>query len=63
MCRMAEGNGEIPIEEVPGKDSDIGRTPDYRKLIDYGLDPKVILLICLMYIAWPYRIYNPQFIC
>lgn len=41
MCRMAEGNGEIPIEEVPGKDSDVGRTPDYRKLIDYGLDPKV----------------------
>lgn len=41
MFRMAEGNGEIPIEEVPGKDSDIGRTPDYRKLIDYGLDPKV----------------------
>ncbi|XP_063546001.1 heterogeneous nuclear ribonucleoprotein R-like isoform X3 [Cydia strobilella] len=38
---MAEGNGEISIEEVPGKDSDIGRTPDYRKLIDYGLDPKV----------------------
>ncbi|XP_049693031.1 heterogeneous nuclear ribonucleoprotein R isoform X9 [Helicoverpa armigera] len=38
---MAEGNGEIPIEEVPGKDSDVGRTPDYRKLIDYGLDPKV----------------------
>ncbi|KAF9408584.1 hypothetical protein HW555_011782 [Spodoptera exigua] len=39
--QMAEGNGEIPIEEVPGKDSDVGRTPDYRKLIDYGLDPKV----------------------
>ncbi|XP_037296753.1 heterogeneous nuclear ribonucleoprotein R isoform X1 [Manduca sexta] len=38
---MAEGNGEIPIEEVPGKDSDVGRTPDYRKLIEYGLDPKV----------------------
>lgn len=41
---MAEGNGEIPLEEVPGKDSDIGRTPDYRKLIEYGLDPKVHLL-------------------
>ncbi|XP_053606078.1 heterogeneous nuclear ribonucleoprotein Q isoform X4 [Plodia interpunctella] len=38
---MAEGNGEISIEEVPGKDSEVGRTPDYRKLIDYGLDPKV----------------------
>ncbi|CAB3222349.1 unnamed protein product [Arctia plantaginis] len=38
---MAEGNGEIPIEEVSGKDSDVGRTPDYRKLIDYGLDSKV----------------------
>ncbi|XP_050680178.1 heterogeneous nuclear ribonucleoprotein R isoform X7 [Leptidea sinapis] len=38
---MAEGNGEICMEEVPGKDSDIGRTPDYRKLIEYGLDPKV----------------------
>lgn len=41
LYRMAEGNGEISIEEVPGKDSDVGRTPDYRKLIDYGLDPKV----------------------
>ncbi|CAH2040800.1 unnamed protein product, partial [Iphiclides podalirius] len=39
--RMAEGNGEISVEEVPGKDSEVGRTPDYRKLIDYGLDPKV----------------------
>lgn len=38
---MAEGNGEISVEEVPGKDSDVGRTPDYRKLIEYGLDPKV----------------------
>ncbi|KAL4716281.1 hypothetical protein ACJJTC_014761 [Scirpophaga incertulas] len=38
---MAEGNGEITIEEVSGKDSDVGRTPDYRKLIEYGLDPKV----------------------
>ncbi|XP_072949898.1 heterogeneous nuclear ribonucleoprotein Q isoform X1 [Epargyreus clarus] len=38
---MAEGNGEISIEDVPGKDSDVGRTPDYRKLIEYGLDPKV----------------------
>lgn len=50
MCRMAEGNGEIPIEEVPGKDSDIGRTPDYRKLIDYGLDPKVILYNYIIYL-------------
>lgn len=40
---MAEGNGEISIEEVPGKDSDIVRTPDYRKLIEYGLDSKVSL--------------------
>ncbi|KAI5633590.1 RNA recognition motif domain-containing protein [Phthorimaea operculella] len=39
--RMAEGNGEISIEEVPGKDSDVGRTPDYSKLIEYGLDAKV----------------------
>ncbi|XP_068625921.1 heterogeneous nuclear ribonucleoprotein Q-like isoform X2 [Battus philenor] len=38
---MAEGNGEISVEEVPGKDSDVGRTPDYRKLIEYGLDSKV----------------------
>ncbi|XP_048489560.1 heterogeneous nuclear ribonucleoprotein R isoform X6 [Plutella xylostella] len=38
---MAEGNGEVSIEEVPGRDSDVGRTPDYRKLIEYGLDPKV----------------------
>lgn len=41
---MAEGNGEIPIEDVSGKDSDVGRTPDYRKLIDYGLDPKVSII-------------------
>lgn len=46
---MAEGNGEIPIEEVPGKDSDVGRTPDYRKLIDYGLDPKVSNIIYCQY--------------
>ncbi|CAG4964440.1 unnamed protein product [Colias eurytheme] len=39
--RMAEGNGEISMEEVPGRDSDVCRTPDYRKLIEYGLDPKV----------------------
>ncbi|XP_045496874.1 heterogeneous nuclear ribonucleoprotein R-like isoform X4 [Colias croceus] len=38
---MAEGNGEISMEEVPGRDSDVCRTPDYRKLIEYGLDPKV----------------------
>ncbi|XP_050349036.1 heterogeneous nuclear ribonucleoprotein R isoform X4 [Nymphalis io] len=38
---MAEGNGEISLEEVPGKDSDVGRTPDYHKLIEYGLDTKV----------------------
>lgn len=45
LYRMAEGNGEISIEEVPGKDSDVGRTPDYRKLIEYGLDPKVSLIL------------------
>ncbi|CAK1541270.1 unnamed protein product [Leptosia nina] len=39
--RMAEGNGEISMEEVPGRDSDVCPTPDYRKLIEYGLDPKV----------------------
>ncbi|XP_045521428.1 heterogeneous nuclear ribonucleoprotein R isoform X4 [Pieris brassicae] len=38
---MAEGNGEISMEEVPGRDSDVYRTPDYRKLIEYGLDSKV----------------------
>lgn len=38
---MAEGNGELPLEEVPGKDSNVGRTPDYHKLIEYGLDSKV----------------------
>lgn len=38
---MAEGNGEISLEEVPGKDSDVGRTPDYHKLIECGLDAKV----------------------
>lgn len=38
---MAEGNGEISLEEAPGKDSDVGRTPDYHKLIEYGLDSKV----------------------
>lgn len=41
MCRMAEGNGEISYDEVAGKDSDVGRTEDYHKLIEYGLDPKV----------------------
>lgn len=45
---MAEGNGEISIEEVPGKDSEVGRTPDYRKLIEYGLDSKVSLLHLLL---------------
>ncbi|XP_037867342.1 heterogeneous nuclear ribonucleoprotein Q isoform X4 [Bombyx mori] len=38
---MAEGNGEISYDEVAGKDSDVGRTEDYHKLIEYGLDPKV----------------------
>lgn len=36
---MAEGNGELSLDDI--KDLDITRTPDYRKLIDYGLDPKV----------------------
>lgn len=49
MSRMAEGNGEIPIEEVSGKDSDVGRTPDYRKLIEYGLDPKVSFYCSYMF--------------
>lgn len=44
---MAEGNGEISLEEVSGKDSDVGRTPDYPKLIEYGLDPKVRILMII----------------
>lgn len=51
---MAEGNGEICLEDVSGKDSDVGRTPDYPKLIEYGLDPKVwmfvfIINLCIMF--------------
>ncbi|XP_076259466.1 synaptotagmin binding cytoplasmic RNA interacting protein isoform X3 [Rhynchophorus ferrugineus] len=36
---MAEGNGEV--SEEPMKIEDSERTPDYQKLIDYGLDEKV----------------------
>lgn len=49
---MAEGNGEVSIEEVPGRDSDVGRTPDYRKLIEYGLDPKVRYLSIIVLIRY-----------
>lgn len=43
---MAEGNGEI-IEEMTTNtkgdgSGEIERTPDYSKLVDYGLDKRVI---------------------
>lgn len=50
MYRMAEGNGEVSIEEVPGKDSDANLTPDYRHLIEYGLDSKVNSVLNFWYI-------------
>nr|CAI5842919.1 unnamed protein product [Callosobruchus analis] len=39
---MAEGNGEVPEEpmKIDGS-SDVERTEDYHKLIEYGLDEKV----------------------
>lgn len=36
---MAEGNGEVSLE-VTGQDCDT-RTPDFHKLLEYGLDSKV----------------------
>lgn len=50
---MAEGNGEISLEEVPGKDSDVGRTPDYHKLIECGLDAKVSLITFITTLSRP----------
>ena len=34
---MAEGNGDVSIKE----ETDVERSQDYHKLLDYGLDPKV----------------------
>lgn len=34
---MAEGNGDVSIKE----ETDVERTQDYHKLLDYGLDSKV----------------------
>lgn len=34
---MAEGNGDVSIKE----ETNVERTHDYHKLIDYGLDPIV----------------------
>lgn len=36
---MAEGNGEVAADRVAGRDSADG---DFRKLLDYGLDAKVL---------------------
>ncbi|XP_063243886.1 heterogeneous nuclear ribonucleoprotein Q isoform X4 [Bacillus rossius redtenbacheri] len=38
---MAEGNGEISMEDKVVKEETIERTEDYSKLLDYGLDQKV----------------------
>jgi hypothetical protein len=43
---MAEGNGEVSIEEKPtvkldSQEAKVDRTEDYAKLVEYGLDEKV----------------------
>lgn len=38
---MAEGNGELLLEESMKIDLDSERTEDYHKLLEYGLDEKV----------------------
>jgi hypothetical protein len=42
---MAEGNGEVSMEEKSNvkqeQDTKIDRTEDYAKLVEYGLDEKV----------------------
>lgn len=41
---MAEGNGEIIEEMATSKvegNGDVERTPDYPKLVEYGLDKRV----------------------
>jgi hypothetical protein len=43
---MAEGNGEVSMEEKPNvkpepQDAKVDRTEDYAKLVEYGLDEKV----------------------
>jgi hypothetical protein len=41
---MAEGNGEVSMEEKSNKqeqDTKVDRTEDYAKLVEYGLDEKV----------------------
>lgn len=45
LTAMAEGNGEVSIDvksDIKDEpDSNVERTPDYPKLIDYGLDKRV----------------------
>lgn len=46
---MAEGNGEM-LDDINVKSEDRGdgeRTEDYPKLIEYGLDKKVIIMVLL----------------
>lgn len=38
---MAEGNGELGLEESMKIEESTERTEDYRKLLEYGLDEKV----------------------
>jgi hypothetical protein len=43
---MAEGNGEVSMEEKSSvkpesQDAKVDRTEDYAKLVEYGLDEKV----------------------
>ena len=48
IAEMAEGNGELIDEVANIKSDDRGdgqRTDDYPKLLEYGLDKKVIILI------------------
>lgn len=40
---MAEGNGEVLDESMKIEDSE--KTEDYQKLIEYGLDEKVNIVI------------------
>lgn len=49
---MAEGNGEIKMEEKQLKEDSLGygeKTEDYDKLIEYGLDEKVALKLDEIY--------------
>ncbi|XP_077289142.1 synaptotagmin binding cytoplasmic RNA interacting protein isoform X2 [Arctopsyche grandis] len=46
---MAEGNGEVSLDNVTGLDPHSNRTEDYPKLIQYGLDTKVAIKLDEIY--------------